>query len=71
MEYQNTKFKDTSPNHTSLSIIDRVIRTIRDLAYNMKVGQITPPIMDKIITLYTNAPHIGLTNIVKFDVTPK
>jgi hypothetical protein len=36
----------------------------------MKVGQITPPIMDKIVTLYNNAPHKGLSNIMGFIVTP-
>jgi hypothetical protein len=70
MEYQNSKNNSTTPNHTSLSIIDRVIRTIRDLAYNMKVGQITPPIMDKIVMLYNNAPHRGLSQIMKFVVSP-
>jgi hypothetical protein len=70
MTYQNSKYKDTAPNHTSLSIIDRVIRTIIDLAYNMGGGQITSPIMEKIVMLYNNAPHRGLSQIMKFVVSP-
>ena len=38
--------KRNDPQHGSLSIIDRFIRTIRDMAYNMKIKYITPEIME-------------------------
>ena len=47
----------SEPSYISLSIIDRAIRTIRDIAYNMNQGEITPKRMRKIIHIYNNAPH--------------
>ena len=59
------------PLHSSLGIIDRVIRTIRDMAYNMKIGVITPEVMNEIVNQYNNAPHRGLSKWAGFSVTPK
>jgi hypothetical protein len=70
MAYQNSKLKNSEPNHTSLSIIDRAIRTIRDLAYNMSIGVITPIVMNHLVELYNNAPHRGLSQIMEFEVSP-
>ena len=39
-EIKENKKPKTEPYHTSLSIIDRAIRTIRDMAYNMEVHNI-------------------------------
>ena len=61
----------TDPLHSSLGIVDRVIRTIRDIAYNMKIGVITPEIMDINVKQYNNAPHRGLSKWAGFSVTPK
>ena len=61
----------TDPLHSSLGILDRVTRTIRDIAYNMKIGLITPEIMDNIVKQYNNAPHRGLSKWAGFSVTPK
>ena len=61
----------TDPLHGSLGIIDRVIRTIRDIAYNMKIGIITPKIMYDIVNQYNNSPHKGLSKWAGFSVTPK
>jgi hypothetical protein len=36
MQYQRTK-THTQPKHASLSILDRVVRTIRDMAYQMQI----------------------------------
>ena len=60
----------TEPNHTSLGLIDRVIRTIRDIAYNLKEGVITPPIMQFIVHCYNNTPHITLSKYAGYKVTP-
>ena len=55
----------------ALGIIDRVTRTIRDIAYNMKVGVILPNVMEKIVEYYNNAPHKGLSKWAGFSVTPQ
>ena len=60
----------TDPLHGSLGLIDRVIRTIRDMAYVMKVGVITPNVMNEIVNQYNNAPHKGLSKWAGFSVTP-
>ena len=61
----------TDPLHGSLGIIDRVIRTIRDIAYNMKIGIITPNIMNDIVKQYNYSPHKGLSKWAGFSVSPK
>ena len=71
--FVNNKFANKSdPLHSALGIIDRVIRTIRDMAYNMKIdpNHITPNIMIEIVNQYNNAPHAGLSQYAGFDVTP-
>lgn len=66
----NAKLR-TSPNHNSLGIIDRVIRTIRDMAYHMEVNVITPQIMHDIVLQYNSAPHQTLSYYAGFGVSPK
>jgi hypothetical protein len=49
-------------NHTSLAIIDRVIRTIRDIAYAWGlIENIQPPAMDHIVEIYNKLPHDTLS----------
>jgi hypothetical protein len=60
----------SSPNHTSLSIIDRVVRTIRDMAYRMGVEDIVPDAMKRIVMFYNTAPHKTLSKIMGFEVSP-
>jgi hypothetical protein len=57
-------------NHTSLAVIDRMVRTLRDMAYYKKVREITPPVMNKLLRYYNSAPHRGLSKIMGFDVKP-
>ena len=71
MKYEQNKAKKTEPLHSGLGIVDRVIRTIRDMAYNMNIGVITPEVMDEIVNQYNNAPHRGLSQWAGFSVTPK
>mgnify|MGYP001119269763 CR=1 FL=1 len=61
----------TDPMHSSLGLIDRVIRTIRDMAYNMNVGTITPSIMKEIVNQYNNAPHKTLSLYAGVSVSPQ
>ena len=67
-QHLNTK---TEPLHTGLGIIDRVIRTLRDMAFHMEVDIITPDIMDSLVNQYNNAIHNTLSKYAGFPVTPK
>ncbi|MDY4849037.1 MAG: hypothetical protein SO176_02090, partial [Bacilli bacterium] len=69
--YNMVKKQKTEPNHSSLGLIDRVIRTIRDMAYNMKIRLITPDIMQKIVYLYNNSPHSTLSKYAGQSVSPE
>lgn len=61
----------TDPMHGSLGIIDRVIRTLRDMAYNMQIGIITPDIMKDLVHQYNNVPHETLSKYAGMKVSPK
>ncbi len=61
----------TSPLHSSLGIIDRVIRTLRDMAYNMKIGMITPNVMEDLVFQYNHAPHQTLSKYAGYPVSPQ
>ena len=52
----------SEPYHSSLSILDRVVRIIRDLAYNLKYLIITPDRMQHLVYIYNNVPHETLTH---------
>ena len=50
-------------SHTSLSLIDRLCRTIRDIAFNLNVEHIShQQIMDLILYYYNNTRHETLTS---------
>ena len=65
------QWNKSAPMHSSLGILDRVVRTIRDMAYNMKVGIITPGIMKVLVNQYNNAPHNTLSKYVGMDISPQ
>ncbi len=64
------KRQKEDPMHSSLGIIDRVIRTLRDMAYNIKVDVITPDIMEELVNQYNNAPHRTLSELAGYSVSP-
>lgn len=59
----NIKFIPAIPNiHTSLSLIDRLCRTIRDIAFNLNYpGIFEQEMMDTILNFYNNSRHETLT----------
>lgn len=59
------------PIHTGLSIIDRVIRTIRDMANNLKIKMINPADMEYIVDYYNKSIHKTLSKFAKFPVSPE
>ena len=68
----NIKFIKTIPNsHTSLSIIDRLCKTIREIAFNLRCEPIlTQNQMNTILNYYNNMRHEGLTKILRKKVCP-
>ena len=61
-------------NHSSLALIDRLIRTIRDMNYVRNGGQnrvITPEALREMVYIYNNSVHSGLSKIMGFSITPQ
>ena len=58
--------------HGLLSIMDRLCRTIRNMAYNIGVRdqEIDPRTMNEIIRYYNNSPHSTFYKIFKEKITP-
>ena len=59
----------TDPLHSSLGLVDRCIRTIRDMIFNAEL-QITPLAIKEMVRQYNNAPHTTLSKYIGFDVSP-
>ena len=62
----NIKFIPAIPGvHTSLSLIDRLCRTIRDIAFNLNMkGIYNQDMTNKILNYYNNSRHETLTNVL-------
>jgi hypothetical protein len=65
----NSKTKE-EPQHRKLGIIDRVTRTIRDIAFANHWETISPTEMQWIVNAYNQAPHKTLSELMGFDVSP-
>lgn len=61
----------SSPIHTGLSIVDRVIRTIRDMANNLNLNIINPADMVYIVDYYNKSSHKTLSKFANFPVSPE
>jgi hypothetical protein len=59
--------------HTRLAIINRFIRTLRDMAFNKfsVEDQIKPNQMKELVLKYNNAYHTTLSKVIGFQVSPK
>ena len=57
-------------SHTSLSLIDRLCRTIRDISYNMGIKILTQNDINKILNVYNNMYHSSLSEILGKKITP-
>jgi hypothetical protein len=57
-------------NHTSMSILDRLVRTIRDMQHQMGIESMTPNLMDEILLQYNNSPHKTLSKFFHKSVSP-
>ena len=61
--------KSTDPLHSSLGLIDRFIRTLRDMLYQAGY-ETTPKAIQEMVRQYNNAPHKSLSKWIGFDVSP-
>ena len=57
-------------SHTSLSLIDRLCRTIRDISYNMGIKIINQDSINKILNVYNNMYHSSLSKMLGKKITP-
>jgi hypothetical protein len=59
--------------HNRLSLINRVIRTIRDFAYQMfgTEKNIAPEQLSEVLKYYNARPHKTLSMLIGFNVSPK
>lgn len=57
-------------SHTSLGLIDRLCRTIRDISYNTRTKILTQKDIDKILDIYNNMYHSSLSKILNKKITP-
>ena len=77
--YEKNKFgglidtnADSRGNHSMLGMVDRFIRTIRQMAYNLGVKNqnIDPDTMYDILQEYNHSPHTTFYRILGKDITP-
>lgn len=57
-------------SHTSLSLIDRLCRTIRDISYNMGIKILNQDSINKILNVYNNMYHSSLSKMLGKKITP-
>ena len=57
-------------SHTSLSLIDRLCRTIRDISYNMGIKIINQDSINKVLNVYNNMYHSSLSKMLNKKITP-
>ena len=58
-------------NHSSTSLIDRLIRTLRMMNYNMGLDKSIPPsVMKWLVNEYNSSPHSTLSKHLKMTVSP-
>ena len=57
-------------SHTSLSLIDRLCRTIRDISYNTGIKILNQDSINKILNIYNNMYHSSLSKMTNKKITP-
>ena len=57
-------------SHTSLSLIDTLCRTIRDISYNMGIKILTQNDINKVLNVYNNMYHSSLSKRLGKKITP-
>ena len=67
----DTNKKERRSTHTVTSLVDRVIRTIRQMNYNLgNRNEINPNVLEYLINEYNSSPHTTLSRLLKYNVSP-
>ena len=67
----DTNKKERRSTHTVTSLVDRVIRTIRQMNYNLgNRNEINPNVMEYLIDEYNKSPHTTLSQLLERNVSP-
>ena len=56
--------------HTHTAILDRSVRTLRDMLFNLKIKEVSPNDLKNVIHIYNTTRHDTLTKILGFPATP-
>ena len=56
--------------HNKLGILDRVVRTLRDMIFNTKIDPTDPVALTAIVSVYNNTRHATLTKILGTPTRP-
>ena len=56
--------------HESMGLIDRLIRTTRDMAYQMGSNLTDPRVFHTVLNQYNHAMHYTLSQLAGFDISP-
>ncbi|EAY15884.1 hypothetical protein TVAG_165120 [Trichomonas vaginalis G3] len=63
--------EESRGNHSTLSILDRICRTLRTMNYNAGYGTIIyPEVMEYLVDEYNNSPNTSFTKFFKHPVSP-
>ena len=70
-DFENRVHKNrNAPLHSSLGLIDRVIRTLRDMQYHINEPTLVPALMKNLVYQYNMAPHSTLSHYACFSCSP-
>ena len=58
-------------NHIHTSILDRTVRTLRDMLFNLKIKTVSPNDIKNLVHIYNNTRHMTLSKILGFPATPQ
>ena len=71
LDYNIAANSQSRPVHSYTSLIDRVMRTIRLMAYTMeRTIEIEPNLMEYLVNEYNNSPHSTLSKYLKKPTSP-
>jgi hypothetical protein len=70
IQFMTSPISFNQTNHTSMSVLDRLVRTIRDMQHQMGIESISPYLMEEILLQYNNSPHKTLSKIFHKSVSP-
>ena len=68
VQYEFKASKATS--HTATAVLDRAVRTLRDMLFNLHLQTVSPNDLRKVCHVFNTTKHTTLTKILGFSATP-